>query len=83
MYAALLNSSTRFGYNSLQLAQTEIEQLRRVTIRTLFSTSESYQTARSAEQKKSDETNAYLSRQLKPDQFWHSQHWKCVEVKVR
>jgi hypothetical protein len=66
-----------------QLAQTEIVQLRHVGIPVLFSSSGGCEAARMAAQRKSDELNAYLLRSIKSEQFWHSQHWKCVEVKVR
>jgi hypothetical protein len=66
-----------------QLAETEIVQLRHVNIPVLFSSSESCEGARMAAQKKSDDVNAYLLRSLTSGHFWHSQHWKCVEVKVQ
>jgi hypothetical protein len=66
-----------------QLAKTEIVQLRLVDIPVLFSSSEGCEGARMAAQRKSDDVNAYLLRAIKSGHFWHSQHWKCVEVKVR
>jgi hypothetical protein len=68
-----------------QLAQTQIVQTRHVDVDKilLFSTSEGCDVARMTAQRKSDELNAYLLRSIRSGDFWHSQHWKCVELKVR